>query len=419
MRVAPQATQTTGRVASQRAQRSCSSSGWVTAASHRSQRASSPHARQASSRARPVRLSTHSTLRSLRRARTSAGGRSPVWGSSRRMSTTSTTGHPARSSPREVRGAARRRAPRATGTARSGRRARPPARPARAPRHGRATSGPAPAGGLRRARRRPRPRPSPRPASRPRRGCRPPWHPPRPGPSHGDGRRRATPARRNARATWAATGAVGHRTSAWPRRGRRHGHHAGIGRGRQPQHGSLPPEGVVDQPVDRVAAVHGGHGHDGRGPGQAGDVALGRRRAQERRRTTGPAPGGPPGEVDEIGPGAAPGPLRQRPEVDPGGRLDVDLDHPPADPPRAEGDPDTVPDAHLVPERVGDQVVERLVDGGLVDEHADDLPSGEGIWEGKLGLPSRPAHRPNADLMSSTRVVCSQVSSLSLRPKWP
>jgi hypothetical protein len=69
-----------------------------------------------------------------------------------------------------------------------------------------------------------------------------------------------------------------------------------------------------------------------------------------------------------------------------------------------EHDPDAVADAHLVPEVVGDQVVERLVDRGLVRQDAYD---------------PRLAQSPSADLRSSTRLVCSQVSSLSLRPKCP
>ena len=57
MRSRPQAAQTTGRVSSQRGQRSTSSPrGWATAAPQRVQQASSPQWRQASKRAPPVRL---------------------------------------------------------------------------------------------------------------------------------------------------------------------------------------------------------------------------------------------------------------------------------------------------------------------------------------------------------------------------
>ena len=52
------------------------------------------------------------------------------------------------------------------------------------------------------------------------------------------------------------------------------------------------------------------------------------------------------------------------------------VDDPSADAAGPEGDADPVPDAHLVHERDGDQVVERLVDGGLVREDAHDLPAG-------------------------------------------
>jgi hypothetical protein len=67
-------------------------------------------------------------------------------------------------------------------------------------------------------------------------------------------------------------------------------------------------------------------------------------------------------------------------------------------------EPHAVADAHLVPEVVGDQVVERLVDRGLVRQDPDD---------------PLPGQSPSADLRSSTLLVCSQVSSLSLRPKCP
>ena len=59
-RLDPHTTHTGGRVAAQRGH-TRSSSGWCTAASHTAQRASSPHARHASSFARPVRFSTQST----------------------------------------------------------------------------------------------------------------------------------------------------------------------------------------------------------------------------------------------------------------------------------------------------------------------------------------------------------------------
>ena len=217
-------------------------------------------------------------------------------------------------------------------------RARPLAGPARAPRRGRATSGPAPAGGPRRARRRPRPRPGRRPAPTPPPGCRPPWPRPPPGPSRGDGRRRAPrPAAGSGRPERRA-GAVGHRTSAWPRRARRPapptpGSVAGGSRSTaRPR-----PEGVLGQAVDRVAGTRGRPGRRRRGRGQAGHVPLGRRRAQERRRSARPAPRRPLGQVDQVGPGAAPGPPRQRPQLDPGRRLDADVDDPSADPAAARG----------------------------------------------------------------------------------
>jgi hypothetical protein len=96
----------------------------------------------------------------------------------------------------------------------------------------------------------------------------------------------------------------------------------------------------------------------------------------------------------------------------PRGRRDVDGHHPPADPAAGQRDADTVADAHLVPDTVGDQVVECLVDGGLVGQDPDDPLLGNEA--------QRPgAQRPRADLSSSTRVVCSQENSFSSRPKWP
>jgi hypothetical protein len=116
---------------------------------------------------------------------------------------------------------------------------------------------------------------------------------------------------------------------------------------------------------------------------------------------TGPAVGGPGGEVDHAGGRPLGGHLRQRLELP-----DVDLglvrhpDHPPADAATVEVDADDRPDAHLVPERVRDQVVEGLLDRGQVRQDPGD-------------------QRPSADFRSSTLEVASQVNSFSLRPKCP
>ena len=227
-----------------------------------------------------------------------------------------------------------------------------------------------------------------------------------------------TPARRKVRPTAAATGAVGHRTRVWPRRAAATATTPGSIAGGSRTTAAPPPERVLGQAVERVTgAARDAGGRTGGRRRQTGDVALGRGGAQERRRTTRPAPGRPPGEVDEVGPGPRPDHLASgRRSTPAGGSTPTSTTHPPTRR-GPQGDPHPVPDAHLAPERVGDQVVEGLVDGGLVDEDPHDLPAGAGVREGKLGLPSRAAHSPNADLMSSTRVVCSQVSSLSLRPK--
>ncbi len=96
----PQVRHTGGRSVPHRRQRSCSS-GCSTEAPHTSQRARPPHAPQASSRARPVRLRTQRTRWSDRSTFTSDGENRPAErGSSSRRSTTSTTGHPARSTVR-------------------------------------------------------------------------------------------------------------------------------------------------------------------------------------------------------------------------------------------------------------------------------------------------------------------------------
>ena len=61
------------------------------------------------------------------------------------------------------------------------------------------------------------------------------------------------------------------------------------------------------------------------------------------------------------------------------------------------------PDAHLVPEVLGDQVVEGLLERGLVDDDPGDSL----------------AQRESADFRSSTRGVASHENSFSERPKCP
>ena len=97
-RVEWQRRQTGGRTVAHRGH-SRSDAGCTTAAPHRSHVASSPHAAHASSRARPVRFNTHTTVPGDRSRRTSASEYRPVRSGSGvlRMSTTSSAGHPWRS----------------------------------------------------------------------------------------------------------------------------------------------------------------------------------------------------------------------------------------------------------------------------------------------------------------------------------
>ena len=231
----------------------------------------------------------------------------------------------------------------------------------------------------------------------------------------------------------AASAAVGHRTRA------------------------LPSEAAARATCTRLVA--GGRRSTDRGPAKAlassswsgdGDGA-GRRGRGELRRRRGPgeavrrSDAGRPAhrqaahsrQVDELrrrarGRCAWPGAAASTPA----GGSTSDLDDPAADPPAVELDADHVPDAHLVPERVRDQVVEGLVDGRHVREHPDDQRlrrcqgAGDGWLRHAVGRHLRRAversearskHqlRPSADFRSSTRVVCSQVRSLSSRPKCP
>lgn len=102
-RPAPHWAHTTGRCEPQREHRSTASSGCATAASHTSQRAMVAHDAQASSRARPVVLSTQATRapRWMCRSSVDVSSDVAVHGASRLRSTTSRIGQPARSSSRD------------------------------------------------------------------------------------------------------------------------------------------------------------------------------------------------------------------------------------------------------------------------------------------------------------------------------
>ena len=410
--VEPQAAQTSGRTAPHRWQPSVPSSLWATAESQASHRASSPQARQASSRDRPVRFSTHTTAPPSPAG--SAGGRHE-----------------------------RRREQPGPGRCRPGvdRRPRSPAsRPAR-------RSGVASAWG---------------PSTAPR------------AMGHGDTRMHGTPARRarsiatsracqvGVRSSWwtsscssstttAASGEIGAQAAArapitltpparacaqsrgttatgtpgspeprgqlpglagstgpprgWapsprppapPRTDRRR---AGAGarsraavRPPPPAPARRPPSAPGCQPVEDGATAGTARS------GEAVPRSVARRPAQRQAAHR--------GQVDELGRRAPPRHLGQRAQHDARRRLDLVRHDPGPDPTAVELDPHHGADAHLVPERLGDQVVEGLVDRALGQDPHD---PGSG----------RLAQRPSADFRSSTLSVRSQVKSSSSRPKWP
>ena len=160
-------------------------------------------------------------------------------------------------------------------------------------------------------------------------------------------------------------------------------HRRRVGRRGQPQHRPAPAQGVLGQAVDRPSP--GARATARPPPARPG---AGRPRSARATRCAGTTPGGPPSATPPTGP-ARSGRARGRARTTapaaaastPAGGSTPTLDDPPADAARPEGDADPVPDAHLAPERVGDQVVERLVDGGLVGR-----------------APARPARRVSGSL---------------------
>ena len=251
------------------------------------------------------------------------------------------------------------------------------------------------------------PRPGRPPAPRPRPGCRPRWRRPRRAPSPaGGGPPAARPARagRPAPRPWRADG---HSTSRLPER---------PPRSARPRPG--PPPGG-SRSTDRGSAEgrrgerRGRAGTGGAGRGGGGQV---RRRPARARPCAGTRPARPAQRhaahsARSSSSGVGPRPLRLASgcRATPGRRRDADLDDPAADPAAVQRDAHHVPDAHLVPER-------RPGPGSRTSCR----------WPARPGGPGRPAgrrcelaQRPRADFRSSTRLVCSQVKSLSLRPKWP
>ncbi len=130
------------------------------------------------------------------------------------------------------------------------------------------------------------------------------------------------------------------------------------------------------------------------GPGgrQVPHGLVGRGGAQEVRRTPGPAPRGPLGQVDQVLGRTPPGHLGDRLQHPPdvvGIASDVVGHHPPADPSAVQRDPDHRPDAHLVPELVGDQVVEGLVDGRRIRQDPHDPRRSRRVDDGGIGCTRR------------------------------
>ena len=283
------------------------------------------------------------------------------------------------------------------------RRARRAPRPGRAgapaptPPPGRRPPSPPPAGPGPLARRRPRPARSPatsRPCVTRSRRSRPP-RPPGLGDATGTGRgrRRRAPMRRPARGQ--------HQREP-------------VGARRQPEHRPIGPRGRARSARSSAGAGRGRR-RAGAGRPTAAHHAGRRRGAQELRpgaRPTATPPSRPARCRSADGPAA--GDLGQRLAASSAlGRLDADGDDPPADPATVQLDPHHVADPHLVAHRVGDEVVELLVDAGDVGQDPDD--------QRRLGRPAggRRLQSPSADFRSPTRLVCSQVKSGSARPKWP
>ncbi len=133
--------------------------------------------------------------------------------------------------------------------------------------------------------------------------------------------------------------------------------------------------------------------------------AFGARRPEEARPPARPAPGGPARELDDVGSGSPSRDLRDRPQIHTLRRLHPVGHHPPATTPPVQLDPHRGAHVHVVPELLGDHVVEGLVYGRLVGQDPDD--------------PQRAGQSPRADFSSAALSVRSQVNSSSSRPKCP
>ncbi len=191
-------------------------------------------------------------------------------------------------------------------------------------------------------------------------------------------------------------------------RGGRRGHVHEVGGRWEAEHGPRPRERAREQLV-----VRGRDGTGRRGRGELGDVAVRGGRPEERRRTTRPPPGRPPRQVDELRRRAEAAALGEGPQLHARGRLDVRFDDPAADPPAVERDADHVADAHLVPDGVRDQVVERLVDRRHVRQDANDerLRRCQGAGDGWL------RHAVGRHLRRAVRAEARPGASISSGPR--
>ena len=298
---------------------------------------------------------------------------------------------------------------------------------------------PAPAGGPRRARRAPRRRPGRPPAPRPRPGCRRPSRRLRRAPNRWGAAATATPARRRRVLTVAASAAVGHRTRALPsdaaavatctrlvaggrrstdrgpanarveqlvvRGRRRHGPAGARGAGRRTRSGEAVRRSDAGRPAHRQAAHRARSMSSAGGPeaaalGEGPQLdARGRLDVRSRRSSRRPA-----------GRGARCGP-RPRRAPGPGGRPGPGSRRSCRSPARPAGRGRRAASAGSRRLRHGNgrrrlaspRRREALAEGGVERSEAR----------------SKHQLRPRADLRSSTRVVCSQVRSLSSRPKCP
>ena len=186
------------------------------------------------------------------------------------------------------------------------------------------------------------------------------------------------------------------------------GHRSAPGRGRD----AAPGRGRDAAPGTRRAHRPRGRGRAPAGPDHPGR----RRRAQQGRQWTGPAPGGPFGQGHHGRRGAVAARAGQRLDRHTGRSRHTVLHHPAADPAPVEVDAHPAAHPDLGVERGRHRVVEPPMDGRHVGHHPDDArPAGPSGSDPRS--PAWSAQRPRACFRSSARVVSSQVNSFSERPK--